>query len=186
MQSATVLDTVWQSLEEATTRRTGFTLGYLGTVDEDNQPQVRAVILRRFDTERHYLLIATNAHSAKVAEIRRRPLVGLTVTDDARGVQLRITGTARVIEDDAERARAWATFGPQTRHLYASPLTPGSRLADNEQAESEDDDSAAFDRFAWVGIDLDRLDWLDISTPQHERWQFSRDGRSWSGRQIAP
>lgn len=182
-----VLDEIWHSLQDATVRRTPFTLGYLGTIGLGGVPRVRAVILRGFDGDRKRVMFATNAASEKVTEIRRIPHVALTVNDDDRAVQLRIEGRARVLDDVDVRTRAWTQFGPHSRHLYASPLVPGTPLPDALQSgEPEDDEGAAFKRFAWVGIEPERLDWLDLSSPEHARWRFVREGDTWSGLAIVP
>lgn len=180
-----VVEWVLEALGGATTRRTPFTLGYLGTVGVGGRPRVRAIILRRFDREEWRLMFATNALSPKIAEIRREPQVALTLNDDERAVQLRIEGRASVVEEQAERKRAWETFGPGSRHLYDSAAVPAAPLREGQDAGAYDE-AAAFGRFAWVGIGLEQLDWLDLSGAEHRRWQLSREGDAWSGHRVVP
>lgn len=123
-----VFDGLWVALAEATGRRTPLTLGYLGTIGLDGTPQVRAVILRRTDHDDGAVYVATRADSAKVAEVGREPRVGLTFVDGDAGVQLRLTGRARVVVDAGERALAWQGFADHNRALYRSALVPGSPL----------------------------------------------------------
>jgi pyridoxamine 5'-phosphate oxidase len=193
--SEAVLDEIWRSLHAATTRRTPFTLGYLGTVDAEGAPRVRAVILRRGDRERGELALATDRRSEKVGDITGNPRVALTVYDEERSVQLRIAGRAR-LDDSAERERAWASLGPHSRDLYRSPWAPGTGLPEEaghdvepRPAETEAEattDAAAFERFAWVRIECERLDWLDLSASPQERWEFRRGEGEWEGRRIVP
>ncbi|MFK0004815.1 pyridoxamine 5'-phosphate oxidase family protein [Paenarthrobacter sp. NPDC090522] len=182
-----ILEHLLTCLEDATKGRTGFTLGFLGTVGLDGGPRVRAVILRAVDREAGRIMIATNSSSGKVSEMDRVPQVALTMYDDHRGVQLRVTGTARIIEDSDERARAWRHFAPHSRHLYASPLIPGSPLMDVEDLAGEtSDEAAAFDRFAWVGLEMDHLDWLDFSGSGQVRWEFDLVNGAWHGQEVVP
>lgn len=187
-----LLNRVWRSLEDATARRTPFTLGFLGTVDQTGAARVRAIILRRFDREGGCVMFATNAASAKIEQIRLNPLVALTVHDDDAAVQVRMEGRAEIVEGATERRLAWESFGPQARRLYRSPLTPGAPLGEQQTSETvtaeagRRDENAEFDRFAWVRIRLERLDWLDLSSPEHERCQFIREGHTWTGERVVP
>jgi pyridoxine/pyridoxamine 5'-phosphate oxidase len=187
-----LLQRIWGALQDATTRRTPFTLGYLATVDANNAPRCRAVILRRFAPDGGAVTFLTNTMSAKVQEIRANPIVALTVNDDTAAVQLRMEGHAEIIEDLYERRRAWESFGPQTQDLFRSPLAPGTPLGDSPGPDAvaadagQRDENAEFERFAWVKVHLERLDWLDISSSEHERCQFLREGNTWAGEWIVP
>jgi len=187
-----LLRRIWGALQDATTHRTPFTLGYLATVDANNAPRCRAIILRRFAPDRGDVTFLTNTMSAKVHEIRAHPLVALTVNDDNAAVQLRMEGHAEIVENLAERRRAWESFGPQTQNLFRSPLAPGTRLGEPRglDAVAADargpEENAEFERFAWVTIRLERLDWLDISSSEHERCQFLREGNTWSADWVVP
>lgn len=182
-----VLQRVWRALHEATTHRTGFTLGFLGTTGVHGGPRVRAIILRRFEQSPERIYFASHIDSDKVAEIRENPQVALTLHDNDRSVQLRIEGTANVIEDDAERRRVWEQLADHSQQLYASKLTPGVPLHDVvNNVPVEVGPSSAFERFAWIRIDLARLDWLDLSAEPHQRWQFTQVTGSWGGQRIIP
>ncbi|WP_165313161.1 pyridoxamine 5'-phosphate oxidase family protein [Rothia halotolerans] len=194
--SEAVLEEIWRSLHAATARHTPFTLGYLGTVDAEGAPRVRAVILRRVDREWGELALATDRRSAKVSEIAGNPRVALTVYDEERSVQQRIEGRAR-LDDSAERERVWVSLGSHSRDLYRSPWAPGTILpaeaGDDVEprpaethAEAATDDAAAFERFAWVRIECERLDWLDLSASPQERWEFRRGADEWEGQRIVP
>lgn len=176
-----ILQRIWQALDEATTQGTGFTVGFLGTLGNQGGPRIRAVILRRFERSPARIFFATHARAAKVAEIRQNPQVALTLHDNDRSVQLRIEGTASAVHDDAERQRAWKALADHS--LYASTLVPGEIWSGSDGSH---DLAAAFCRFAWIRIELERLDWLDLAVDPHQRWQFWRDADSWRGQRIVP
>lgn len=176
-----ILNRIWQALHDATSQGTGFTLGFLATIGVGGGPRARAVILRQFEAAPARIYFATNVHSDKVNEIQQHPQVALTLQDGS--VQLRIQGKAG-ITDDAERSAAWETLAPHSRQLYATAGIPGEAM--DEAAELADDPGTAFQRFAWVRIDLEHLDWLDLSADSHRRWQFHLEVDGWVGQRVVP
>lgn len=182
-----LLERIWTALHAATKQGTGFTLGFLGTASSDGGPRVRAVILRRFEQAPERIFFATNASAEKVAEIRDQPRVALTLQDNDAAVQLRIEGTAVVVDDDAQRRNAWESLPQHSQELYASPAVPGTPLQEDAHASEEGGDTqSAFERFAWIRIDLEWLDWVDLSAEPPRRWQFRLDQGSWRGQQVVP
>lgn len=177
-----LLASIWESLRAATTQRTGFTLATLATVTAAGQPRARSVIVRGFDTDPERVYFATHADSDKVSEIRARPAVALTFYDAVHSVQLRVEGAAQLVEDPAERHRVWERMAPHSRELYATTAPPGAPLATAEAPDAH----SAFERFAWITIRLDRLDWLDLSADLQQRWRFERTGQAWTGHAVVP
>ena len=182
MDPQELLASIWETLRAATTQRTGFTLATLATVTAAGQPRARSVIVRDFATDPERVYFATHADSDKVREMRARPAVALAFYDAANSAQLRIEGQAQLVEDPAERHRVWDTLAPHSRDLYTATTLPGVPL----EAAADPDPRTAFERFAWVSIELDRLDWLDLSGEPHQRWQFRREGASWAGHRVVP
>lgn len=111
----------------------------------------------------------------------QHPHVALTLHADS--AQLRIRGTAS-ITDETERHAAWETLAPQSRALYAPAGIPGDAM--DETAELADDAGTAFQRFAWIRVDLEHLDWLDLGVHPHRRWQFHREVHGWEGQRGVP
>lgn len=172
------------ALDEATTRRTPFTLASLATVAPDGAPRSRSVILRAWDPGRDVLGLATDARSAKVREIGADPRVALVLWDDGAQVQVRLEGRAAVVADPAERRRRWDALGPHSRRGYATVAAPGSAV---DGAPAQDEDEAAwFGRFAWVEVAVDRVDRLDLSTDPHDRVVAERRAGGWRARRVAP
>ncbi|GAA4478767.1 hypothetical protein GCM10023190_20730 [Enteractinococcus fodinae] len=182
MDHQDLLASIWESLRAATTQRTGFTLATLATVTAAGQPRARSVIIRDFATDPERVYFATHTASDKLPEMLARPTVALMFYDAATSVQLRAEGQAQIIEDPAERHRVWDTLAPHSRELYAPTAPPGTPL---ETADAPDA-RTAFERFAWISIRLDRLDWLDLATDPHQRWQFQRTGTTWTGHPVVP
>lgn len=176
-----ILNRIWQALHDATSQGTGFTLGFLATIGVGGGPRARAVILRQFEATPARIYFATNVHSDKVNEIRQHPQVALTLQNGS--VQLRIQGKAG-ITNDVERITAWQALAPHSRQLYAMTGVPGEAM--DETAELAEDSGTAFQRFAWVRIDLEHLDWLDLGADAPQRWQFALEVDGWAGERVIP
>lgn len=180
-----LLETIWQLMTDAATPPgNGLTLMNIATIGRNGGPRARSVILRDFARSPERLGFATHASSAKVAEIRSNSAVAATCYDRKRSLQLRFEGTAEIIADDAERWRAWQLLAPHSRQQYVSLATPGRELTTHDPCE--DDVSTAFQRFAWISVQLRHLEWLDLSTDPHTRWQFELINNGWSGQRVIP
>lgn len=153
-----VFSDICARLAAATTERTAFTAGYLGTVDADQHPQVRTVILRSVESDQFVVSFATARRSQKFFELSANPAAAFTLHDDM--VQLRLTG--HVAEDcaAATRNRIWQGFAEHTRAQFAS-----------------------FEDFAWLNLTVAAFDWLDLTAS--ERWRGQRAEQGWQIRPVA-
>jgi general stress protein 26 len=76
------------------------------TVDSTGQPQVRA--MDPFPPEEDMTVwLGTNSMSRKVKEIRNESRVTLYYADSEGGGYVSIAGTARLVDDEKEKARRW-------------------------------------------------------------------------------
>lgn len=184
-----LLQATWLTLDDATRRRTPSTLGFLATVDATGAPHARAVILRRVDAAPACLYFATDARSAKAAELARDPRAAFAVYDDDASVQLRLEGRAAVVSDERERRDAWESLGPHSRRLYGSPVAPRTPLPTDPEhsaptAPATDED--AFARFVWLRLRVERIDRLDLSAEPQRRWVLVRAEAGWTGDRVEP
>ena len=183
--AADLFETIRHALSDAATSPgNGFTLMNVATIGRDGGPRARFVILRDFSRSPDCIGFATHAQSEKVVEIRANPRIAATCYDRESSVQLRLEGVATVIEDDAERWRAWQRLAPHSRQQYVSQVVPGEPLEDPRNLPA--DPSTAYQRFAWIRLELRHLDWLDLSADPHQRWQFARRDNGWVGHRIVP
>jgi general stress protein 26 len=76
------------------------------TVDASRQPQARVV--DPFDPDETMTVwMATNRVTRKVGEIRRNPRVTLHYFDTTRMAQVTLVGTAKIVDDPAEKKKRW-------------------------------------------------------------------------------
>jgi len=185
-----ILQRIWCSLAAAASRRSPFTLMQFATVDENNAPKLRTIVVRGFDERTGRIAFSTNVGSRKVAELSTNRLVALVAFDGDAGVQLRIEGCAEIVADPAERKQAWDALRPHTHLLFRSsaPGTPLSSIRDGQTLFGGENSQILdpFEQFALVRVTLKHLDWLDISSEPHRRCHFVLEDEEWRGEWIPP
>ncbi|MCR6497471.1 pyridoxamine 5'-phosphate oxidase family protein [Shinella sp. CPCC 101442] len=187
--TATILATIWERLDAAATSRSPFNFLQLATTGADGAPQLRTIVLRGCNVERGTLSFVTDMRSPKIREIQDEPRVALVGFDPTASVQLRLSGKAAIVSDEAERRAMWEALRERTLILFDAPHAPGTVLGDGNQPLEAVEPSAtgsAYDRFALVTVTLTRLEWLDLSPPDHIRYAFERQGADWRGTRLAP
>ena len=80
----------------------------LVTVDDSGQPHARG--MDPFEPDEDFTIwMGTNRHTRKVREIARDPRVTLYCQNPQGSGYVTIMGTARLVDDPAEKARRWKT-----------------------------------------------------------------------------
>lgn len=188
--TATVYQELWRILGAATTSRSPFTMMQLATIGIDGAPRVRTVVVRQVDEAQSTLSFATDVRSPKIAEIRRDPRVALAGFDAQGGIQIRLEGQAMIIDQPEEKKPFWDMCRPHTRALFKAPHAPGIEIASpragGETTKRPDGTESAFLNFCVVSVELQRLEWLDVSPERHQRCSFLQTAGSWAGTWIAP
>ena len=202
---AAVADTIWHLLVQATSQRTAFTTMQLATLNERRSPSLRTVIIRRVNEATRSLVFITDTASAKVREIRQHPAVALTGYDAEGMQQLRLEGVASIVSNEKRRNEFWRTLAPHTHVLYRSHLVPGTPIAHPddafvtraeapldspaEQSENSEvplDSTEAPPRFALVDVRIERVDWLQLGTSPHRRFQLHSSAEGVTGTWVVP
>jgi pyridoxamine 5'-phosphate oxidase len=169
-----------------------FHLLTLATIDPDGLPQIRTVVLRRFDDVaddgRACVWFHTDSRSPKLAQIVRNPAVGLHWYDIERRVQVRVAAGAVVHHGDSIAREAWGRARPMSRACYGGVLPPGEPLDSFPPAPPvpHDDDLAGFAHFAAVGCRFDSLELLELASGGHRRLRLRLDPAGASGQILSP
>lgn len=186
--TATLLAKIWDQLGAAATSRSPFNFLQLATAGLDGAPQLRTIVLRRCDATNGTLSFITDMRSPKIREIRNDPRVSLVGFDPAASVQLRLSGVAAISDDEAEKLEMWQSLRERTLILFDAPHAPGTVLDDSGQPlqAGEPSNEEPYARFALITVTLNRLEWLDLSSANHVRCAFERQGTTWHGAWLAP
>jgi pyridoxamine 5'-phosphate oxidase len=191
---ATILDDVWRHLyagANAGRERSPYTIMQLATIGRDGFPKLRTVVLREAGRERSALRFHTDVRSEKAREMACNGQVALLSSDVQAGIQIRMEGLARLVEEEDERLRVWNSSRPGTLILYRAPLTPGSPIGAPHDAKPRSQPEqahphAGFEHFALVEVTVSKIDFLDVSTDVHRRARFTADDAGWHSQWIAP
>ncbi|MHC2574693.1 pyridoxamine 5'-phosphate oxidase family protein [Rhizobium leguminosarum] len=186
------LDHIWARLGAMADGSAGAAAIQLATVSNTGSPGLRTVILRDANFDEATVTFITDIRSTKIKEIRRDPRVSAIAYDLESRVQIKLVGTAAIVEDEDTRRAMWQRLRPHTRKQFERDLPPGISLdsddgtsmglGDNGKAPKE-----PYERFAVVAITITSAEWLDVSGEEHMRYAFYRDRRpKWHGLRVSP
>ncbi|SHI86475.1 pyridoxamine 5'-phosphate oxidase family protein [Wenxinia saemankumensis] len=151
----------------------------LATVTEDGFPAVRTVALRALDRHQGWLEVQSDARSAKVAELTRRPRAALLAWDPGTQLQVRARGEVQIRAGEIVRP-AWDRVPEESRVAYGSEPAPGTPIrAATDYVKTPD-----FDRFAVLRLTIEAVDLVDLNEP-HRRVIYQRADH-FEGTWLAP
>ena len=163
------------------------------SVDEAGLPQARVMVLRKADPAASSLRFHTDARSPKAAQLDGRP-VAVLAYHPAEQVQLRISGTARVLTDGEPVDGIWNQSTLFARRCYLAENPPGTPLPgpasglpawiEGQQPTAEQIVPARAN-FATLWISVTSIDWLHLANSGHRRALF-RAADGWAGEWLAP
>lgn len=161
----------------------------IATIGLDGRPRLRTVVLRGFDPSRRELRFHTDVRSAKVAELRAEPRMGIHVYDPGARIQIRLAATATLHVDDAMADNAWQASQPMSRVCYGTEPGPGTIIGEGgafSLPSGPDEVAAGRPNFvAATGI-IDELEWLHLAASGHRRALFRWDGTGCQASWLAP
>lgn len=155
----------------------------LATVDKNNTPQQRTVVLRDFSKDRIFT-IYTDSRSDKVHEIRGNDSVSLLFYDDREKLQLRITGNASVVKAGEEYKRHWENGGRRSPHSYTSVVPPGTEIEKPKEAYHWHLEGTP--NFCLIKIEAERMEFLQLDGAKHIRSEKIMADNEDTERWIAP
>jgi len=163
------------------------------SVDADGLPQARVMVLRKADPAAATLRFHTDARSPKVAELHGKP-VAVLAYHPGENIQLRISGSARVLTDDPLVDGFWDQSTLFARRCYMAEQPPGTPLPGpasglpawiEGQQPTADQIAPARPNFATLWIEVTAIDWLHLANSGHRRAVF-RAADGWAGEWVAP
>ncbi len=170
---------IWQSLSAASqAARHPWHAGAFSTVTQSPPgPLVvnsRTVILRAVDPEFRTLDCHTDARSQKVADLNDHDSASWLFYDARSKIQLRLNGSATVINDQ-QTDQAWKATRLHSRSAYLSIHSPGQLCADQQPPDTDDrcgtmeQSERGRDHFRIVRFQALEMDWLYLRREGHLR-----------------
>lgn len=153
----------------------------LGTITENNHPELRTVVLRKV-TEDFKLRIYTDSRSHKVGQLKINPIASLLFYHPKKLLQIKISGSTKRITDLGKLQRYYSGVQPKSRKDYTTMKAPGSELSNPDEVDYLEDENY----FTILEFDPQHLEFLQLKRPNHIRIAFSKNGDEWDGRFINP
>jgi len=174
---ADLLARAWTSLAAAIDDRTSpLRTPVLVTAGTDG----RVVVLRAVDRDACRLTFFTDARAAKVGQIAADPTVVVVAYDANTLLQLRLHGSATVV-DAAAAAALWAKVPARARDSYRTAAAPGTPIADPIAVLDGD----GRDNFVALSVTVAAVDLLDLGGAAHRRARYRASDR-WRGTWLVP
>lgn len=175
---------IWLELQRAThDRHHEWRVPVLATVDADQLPQARTVVLRQADARLHTLQIYTDSRSPKVAELLAAPDVVLVFWSKRLGWQLRVQAVASVQHSGPEVDAVWERVSQSAAAGdYLADSAPGDALHDTSDVGAVSPVASqpqAVHHLAIITAQVQAIDWLELARSGHRRAALTRDGWEW-------
>ena len=155
----------------------------LATVDKTNSPRQRTVVLRDFSEGREFI-IYTDSRSDKVSQIMENDSVSLLFYHEKLKLQLRVTGTASLVNEGEEYKRSWESCGSKSPHSYTAVVPPGSEIENPEEAYHWHLEGTP--HFCLIKVEANRMEFLQLDGVEHIRSEKIFKNDKDSVRWIAP
>lgn len=174
---------IWQSLAAGgKSARHPWNHGVFSTVaTQDGKVQSinsRTVILRASDSRKRFIDCHTDVRSQKILDIEQNESASWTFYDHKSKVQLRVCGTAKIINGQ-HADDAWAATSLRSRSAYLSIEPPGQIASLSDPPSTEDrfvsmqESERGRCNFRVVRLNITLFDWLYLRREGHLRAKFS-------------
>lgn len=163
------------------------------SVDADGLPQARVMVLRKADPAAATLRFHTDARSPKVEQLDGRP-VAVLAYHAGEQIQLRISGSARVLADGDSVDAIWNQSTLFARRCYLAQQAPGTLMPGpasglpvwiEGQQPTPEQIIPARANFATLWVVVTAIDWLHLANSGHRRALFRADD-GWAGAWLSP
>ena len=159
------------------------------TVDDQNKPNTRNVVLRDFSIENLTIRFHTDKRSSKIKDIKNNKAICLIGYDKKAKLQIRIDADAYSIDDREILKDIWKKMYPMSRECYRISKSPGDRIESLNEIRFEEDDESnliGFDNFVAIKCDIKSLEILYLSSLGHIRAKYYNNNGSLLGEWIIP
>ena len=165
-------------------RKSGFHNVVLSTVDENNNPDARTVILRGFNSEEMTINIHSDGRAKKINHLKLNKNVCLVFYDEKKKIQIRINGIANIKKSFE---KAWNKLSNWSKRCYLTSKAPGNESNNPTSGFPKEFESIAPDfatnekglkNFAVISIKIERIEWLFLASQGHRRAIFNIDRKN--------
>ena len=159
------------------------------TVDEQNRPNTRNVVLRDFSIENLTIRFHTDKRSSKIRDIKLNQDICLIGYDKKAKLQVRIDAEAYVIENEEILLEIWQKMYPMSRECYRVVQSPGIKIESLTEVNFDEDNESnlvGFDNFVAIQCNIKSLEILYLSHTGHIRAKYNNDNGTLKGEWLVP
>ena len=178
------LNFVLSTLEKGVTERGhDFHLLVLGTLDEENNPQTRNVVLRKVDLSQSLLRFHTDKRSNKILDIKNNNSISLLGYDKSNKLQVRIMARAEIESSQETLLDIWSDMYPMSRECYRVNDAPGKAVSSKDEGA---DKMNGFENFTIVNCYIDSIETLFLHSSGHLRAKYQNENNQFTGQWLVP
>ncbi|PKA99447.1 pyridoxine/pyridoxamine 5'-phosphate oxidase [Flavobacteriaceae bacterium MAR_2009_75] len=181
-----MIDKIWGELKEelilgVTQKGHPFRFCTFTSVDSENSPQMRTVVLRHISTELNPIFY-TDKRSKKIFEIEKNNKVSLLFYNPEKLLQIKIEGRASILNNPQRIEDLWAEVPENNKKDYTTDLAPGTFIDNPDKVAYLADKNY----FCPVEIEPHKIEYLKLKRPNHIRVSFLKENGSWKGKFMVP
>jgi hypothetical protein len=161
----------------------------LGTIDKDNRPQNRNVVLRKVDMTNSLIRFHTDIRSNKIIDIKNNSSISLLGYDKVNKLQVRLTANAIVEESKEVLSDVWSKMYPMSRECYRVKDAPGKVVASRDEVLFEDegkDKLNGFENFVIINCHISSIETLFLHSSGHVRAKYIYENGAFHGEWLVP
>ncbi|MEE2745603.1 MAG: pyridoxamine 5'-phosphate oxidase family protein [Pseudomonadota bacterium] len=159
----------------------------LATIGDNNQPQVRTVVLRGCDEENRRLRFHTDSRSPKVKELQLNPQIVVHSYSYAEKIQIKMYCEAELHASGPREEVAWAQTGTNSRKCYQINQAPSSTItAPTRVVYSDTKADEGRENFIVIIANIYEMEFLYLHHLGHRRAKFVWEKLGWMGTWLTP
>lgn len=184
------LEYVFSSLKKGVNgNKHDFHLLVLATIDENNEPQNRNVVLRKVDMFNALVRFHTDKRSNKINDIKHNETISLLGYDKVDKLQIRLTAKAKIEESEKVLYDVWSKMRPMSRECYRVKDKPGKIINSREDVifESEGEKKLnGFENFSIINCHINTIETLFLHSAGHIRAKYINKNNKFYGNWLIP
>ncbi|WP_345950516.1 pyridoxamine 5'-phosphate oxidase family protein [Mucilaginibacter sp. PAMB04274] len=151
------------------------------------------VVLREGSADNRSIIFYTDVRSPKVGDIKQNNKLTVISYNDEQKIQLILKGEAEIHFQNDTAAFYWQKDGYRSRRSYLAQPAPTTSVEEATDGllhlsnrKFDDADAAGYENFAVVKINVNYLEYLQLSRDGNRRAKFSWQGAGWDGTWLIP
>ena len=172
-----IYNQIWFFLEEGVKdRNSPFHTPTLITLENNDIPSARTLVLRGVDREKKILRFHTDKRSKKIKQINSNPNSVIHIYSQHEKLQLRFKSNLTLHAEGSFVNDAWEKSYGMSRICYQVSDTPGSVINNqNEYEYTPKENHDGKDNFVVILAEIIEIEWLYLSCEGHRRAKFIYD-----------